>query len=54
MLTSTYNNRPQQRLHGLQSGGVRRNERGTVYRVGTDDRGRPIEVTLAPVDLKII
>ncbi|MCP4315707.1 MAG: hypothetical protein GY789_06720 [Hyphomicrobiales bacterium] len=52
MLTETYDNRPRQLFNGFAIGRIRNNERGTVYRVGTDDRGRPIEVTLGPVNFE--
>ncbi len=54
MLTSTYDNRPQQKLHGLQTGRIRNSERGTVYRTGTDERGRPVEVTLPAIEFRAV
>ncbi|MCP4406571.1 MAG: hypothetical protein GY807_02190 [Gammaproteobacteria bacterium] len=54
MLTSTYDNRPRQKLHGLPSGKIGIIERGTVYRTGTDERGRPVEVTLPSIEFRAV
>ncbi len=54
MLTETYDNRPRQDLIGSTIGRVRKNKRGTVYRTGTDERGRPVEITLSTVEFRVI
>ncbi len=54
MLTETYDNRLRQQFNGFTFGRVRKNERGTICRTGTDDRGRPVEITLPTVDFRVI
>ncbi len=54
MLTETYDSRPRQDLVGTTIGRVRRNERGTIYRTGTDERGRPVDVTLSTIEFRVI
>ncbi|MCP4361196.1 MAG: hypothetical protein GY796_24575 [Chloroflexi bacterium] len=54
MLTETYDNRPRQLFNGFAIGRIRKNERGTVCRTGTDERGRPVEVTLSSIEFRAV
>ncbi|MCP4409349.1 MAG: hypothetical protein GY807_16670 [Gammaproteobacteria bacterium] len=54
MLTETYDNRLRRQFNGFTFGWMRNSKRGTIYRTGTDERGRPVEVTLPTVDFRVI